>query len=144
MTIPQQPAERQQKNGLGLTALILGIIGLSLSFIPFVNYVSVVLGVIGFLLAVVGFVRIRRGGANNPVVTTLGGLASVAAVVVAFIAFNAFLTEVDKGVDEMNREMAEIEEDFESTDKYLECVDAVELDDPEFDAKMDECDALTE
>ncbi|MQB01581.1 MAG: hypothetical protein GEU78_15045 [Actinobacteria bacterium] len=123
--------ERDYRNGLGLTALILGIVGLSLAWIPIVGYLSVILGVVGVTLAVVGFVRIRRGGANNPVVTVFGLLTSIAAVVLAFVAFAAFASAVDEGVTEFESEM-------DALDAELEEIDA------EFDAEMDALDAELE
>lgn len=123
----QPTVEVHYRNGLGIAALVLGIVALAFSFIPIVNYGSVVMGVVGFVLAIVGLVRVKRGGANNPVVTVIGGLLSVIAVVVSFVVFAAFASAVDEGVQQF--------------DNYMACTDAIEFGDPQFSKKMNECDA---
>lgn len=69
-------ADVRYRNGLGLTSLILGLVALTLCWIPFINYLSVVLGLVGIVLAIVGFARIGKRGANNPVTTAIGALVS--------------------------------------------------------------------
>lgn len=106
------PPPRQYQNGVGLGALILGIIALLLSWIPFVGYVSVVLGVVGVVLAIVGFVNVRRGSANNPVVAIVGGILSLVAIVVPWLVTLAFVNAVDGQVAELTT--------------YAECVQKAE------------------
>jgi hypothetical protein len=106
------PAPRQFQNGVGLGALILGIIALLLCWIPIVGYVSVVLGVIGLVLAIVGFVNVRRGSANNPVVAIIGGILSLVAIVVPWLVIAVFLNAVEGHVDDLT--------------SYSECVQKAE------------------
>ncbi len=71
------------RNGLGIAALILGIIGL-LTFWTVVG--GILLGLLAVILGIVGFRRTRRGQATNSGVSitgiVLGALALVASVVI--------------------------------------------------------------
>ena len=49
----------KQKKGLAIAALVLGIIGLALSFLPIINNAAFIFGVIGLVLGVY-FAKIRR------------------------------------------------------------------------------------
>jgi membrane-bound ClpP family serine protease len=148
MTTAPPTSETQYRNGLGVSALILGVVALALAWIPIVNYLAVVIGLVGLVLAIVGLVRVRRRGANNPVVTVLGGALSVVAIVLSFVFFFAFVAAVDEGVrqldEEIQKSIEEFEEEAKNTeaemDAYFECVDAIDLEDPDFEAKMAACD----
>lgn len=83
----QQPAPAPPRNGLGLAALIVGIVSLLLAIIPGVGLI----GVVAVVLGVIALVRVRRGVATNRGVSitgvVLGGLAVVAAVVWLVVIF---------------------------------------------------------
>ncbi|MFD2077628.1 hypothetical protein SAMN05421678_112140 [Actinopolymorpha cephalotaxi] len=79
------------RNGFGLASLTLGIIGLSIAWIPLWGFLAVVLGAAGLVLALLGFVRLRRGRANNASVAIAGGTSSLMAVLVALFAFKIML-----------------------------------------------------
>ncbi len=106
---PVPPQAPQFQNGVGLGALILGIIALLLCWIPIVGYVSVVLGAIGVVLAIVGFVNVRRGSANNPVVAIIGGVLSVIAIIVPWVVIAVFMNVVENKLGDVT--------------KYTECVE---------------------
>jgi hypothetical protein len=72
----------------------------------------VVLGVIGLVLAIVGFVNVRRGSANNPVVAIIGGTLSLVAIVVPWLVIAVFLNAVEGHVDDLT--------------SYSECVQKAE------------------
>ena len=46
-----------KKSGMATAALVLGIVGVCLAFIPIVNYSAIILGVIGFALALASFIK---------------------------------------------------------------------------------------
>jgi hypothetical protein len=75
------PATAPQ-NGLGIAALILGIIGVLFGVIPVV-WVAGILGIIGLILGLVGLGRVQRGEATNGTMALWGVIASVAAVVLS-------------------------------------------------------------
>ncbi len=82
------PPPVQPKNGLGITSLVLAIIGLLSVWVPVVNIVSMVLGLVAVVVGFLARGRVRRGAANNGGIAVagivLGGLAII--VSLAFIA----------------------------------------------------------
>ena len=74
--------QRPQRNGLGITALVLGI----LSIVPGFFYFGVVLGIIAAVLGFLGLQRVKRGEANNRGVA-IGGIVTG---VIGFLAAAAF------------------------------------------------------
>lgn len=82
------------KNGLGTTALVLGIIGAVFALIPVVGvFLAVPLGVLALIFGVVGVVRASKGTANNkgPAIagTVLGGVALVASIAMSAAVYSA-------------------------------------------------------
>ncbi len=69
------------RNGVGLAALIVGIVTLVLSLIPFEGY----LGVVAIILGVVGLSRVRRRTATNRGAAITGIVLGALAVVVAVL-----------------------------------------------------------
>lgn len=95
----QQPAPAPPRNGLGLAALIVGIVSLLVALIPLVGILGGLGGVVAIILGVLALVRVRRGVATNRGVSitgvVLGGLAVLAAVawlvvIFAFAGSNTF------------------------------------------------------
>jgi len=85
---PGQPAEvriQGPRNGLGPTALILGIVGVGFGLFPTTFFVAAPLGVTGFLLGRAGHRRCMLGNATNGRVAMAGSVISGAAVVLACI-----------------------------------------------------------
>jgi hypothetical protein len=84
-TAPAYPAAVQQapRNGLGIAALILGIIGVVIGIIPFFFWLAGILGVIGLILGFVGRGRAKRGEATNGTMALWGIITSAVAVVVS-------------------------------------------------------------
>ena len=80
---PYAPAAPAPRNGLGVAALVVGIVALLLGIIPFLGVLGVV-GVVAVVLGVVSLSRVRRGLATNRGVSitgvVLGGLAVLAAI----------------------------------------------------------------
>ncbi|MFI0710619.1 DUF4190 domain-containing protein [Streptomyces inhibens] len=105
---PQGPtgahAPQAARNGLGVAALILGIIG-ALSGIPMILFwLAGPLGILALIFGLVGLSRVKKGQATNKGVavtgTILGGLALILAVVGIIVTVLA----VNKAVDEVNKE----------------------------------------
>lgn len=82
MTAPQDPSGRARRNGLGVAALVLGLLALPASAtIVF----GVLLGLLAVVLGVLGRGRVRRGEADD------GGLA-LAGIVLGVLAVLASAT----------------------------------------------------
>ncbi|WP_413753453.1 DUF4352 domain-containing protein [Streptomyces sp. R-74717] len=103
----QTPGVRPARNGLGIAALVLGVIGAVSGLIPFLFWLAGILGVIALILGLAGRGRAKRGEATNKGMTTFGavlGLISlILAVVGAVITFKAVhdaVNDLDKAVSD--------------------------------------------
>lgn len=82
-----RPAQPEPKNGFGLAALITGLCGAAFGLLPITFWIAAPLALTAIVLAAAQFGRIRRGTANNPLVTVIGLFAGIAAAVLAFSGF---------------------------------------------------------
>ncbi|AEW99175.1 DUF4190 domain-containing protein [Streptantibioticus cattleyicolor] len=73
----------QPRNGLGVAALVVGIVGVFIGFVPFLFWFSGVLGVLGLVFGLVGVGRARNGTATNKGVAVAGSILGGVAVVMA-------------------------------------------------------------
>jgi hypothetical protein len=75
------------RNGLGTAALVLGIIGLLVGWIPIIGTaIGVILGIIAIVLGVVGRGRAKQGEASNGGVALGGLILGILSIVIAIIA----------------------------------------------------------
>jgi hypothetical protein len=127
----------EPKNGLGIVALILGIIGLVSGLIPLFFWFAIAMGVVALVLGLVGRARVKRGVATNRKSALFGVLTGVGAIAIgiwgATIVFGA--------VNQLDEDLSEISNDV---DAYSECVDALDVNDPDYLTKLDACDATSE
>lgn len=90
---PQQPM-MEPRNGFGLTALILGILGLLFGLVPFTGFIAFGLGAVGLIFGLANIGRLKRRRSTNKVTTGFGiglsALAIVAGVIGMTILFGAF------------------------------------------------------
>jgi hypothetical protein len=94
---PQPVVQQAPRNGLGiaalilgiigvLSALVLGIIGVLAGFVPFFFWVAGILGIIGLFLGLIGYGRFQRSEASNGTMALWGIVTNaVAAVVVSIV-----------------------------------------------------------
>ena len=83
----QAAVQQAPRNGLGIAALILGIIGAIFAIIPLSILLAGILGVIGLILGFLGRRRAMRGEATNKWIAERGIMASVFCV--GFAVFSA-------------------------------------------------------
>lgn len=96
MTHPVQHTSQDAKNGLGTAALVLGIVGFLLAWIPFIGFVGFILGVLAMALGGVGAFNAHKGTATNPVVAWVGvGLGAVA-FVVSSVVFGSAMNSLNQ------------------------------------------------
>lgn len=74
---PVAPAPR---NGFGITALVLAIIGVLFGLIPLTGFLALILGLLAVLFGLLGLGRVRRREANNRGLTIAGTVLGVIAV----------------------------------------------------------------
>lgn len=89
------PPARPARNGLGIAALVLGI----LSIVPGFFYVGVVLGIIAVILGFLARGRVKRGEATNGGMALAGIIAGIIGFVVAaiFISVTVLFATSDAG-----------------------------------------------
>ncbi|MCC9707310.1 DUF4352 domain-containing protein [Streptomyces sp. MNU76] len=97
---PGEPGGPPPRNGLGITALILGIIGLLAGFIPLLFWLAGILGIMALVFGIIGARRAKQGYATNRRMSLagaiLGGLAIVMAIIGIVILADVF-HDVTKG-----------------------------------------------
>jgi len=72
-------ASQRKRNGFAVTALVLGVVGLVIGFIPLLSPAALLLGVVGVVFGVLACVNARRGLSSMPI--SISGLVlSVLAV----------------------------------------------------------------
>ena len=109
-----QEATPPNFNGFGIAALILGIIGLGVSWIPFFGFAGVVVGLVGLTLGIIGLVLDRYRGKRALAVA--GTSASALALLLS--SFLPFFTGawwlIDRIMDSEGWEQLEKERPWES------------------------------
>lgn len=87
-----------QGNGLGLAALIIGILALIGAFIPFVNFVSGLLALVGLVLGVIALFRKGRPKGKAIAGTILSAIAMVLSIILANTYTAGFVNAVDEAL----------------------------------------------
>lgn len=76
---------RRPSNGMGIAALVLGILALLGAWIPFVNIISMLMAIAGIVLGVMALKKVKRGEATNRGMALTGLILSVVALVLSLI-----------------------------------------------------------
>lgn len=123
----------KEKSGLATASLVLGIIGVCLSFIPIINNVAFVLGILGIIFSFSPLIKNKSRGK-----AVAGLILGVLAVVITLYMQKTVADAVDDAVDDFNNSIEEMSGD--KTDEILEKYLDVQI--GEF--KVDEGEYLTE
>ncbi len=67
------------RNGFGITALVLALVGLVFGLVPFTGFLALILGLLAVLFGLLGWSRTRHGVATNPKMTVIGTVLGVGA-----------------------------------------------------------------
>ncbi|WP_344128324.1 DUF4190 domain-containing protein [Saccharopolyspora halophila] len=89
---------RATSNGMGTAALILGIIGVLLAFIPIIGFFGFILGVLAIVLGAIGIVRAHRGTASNKVIAYVGTALGAVAFIGSLVVFGGLMSSIDESV----------------------------------------------
>lgn len=124
----------KQKKGLAIAALVLGIIGLALSFLPIINNAAFIFGVIGLVLGVVALFR-----KNQKVLTIIAIVMNVLAMGITL----ALQSSWSKALDDASKEIDKTADDAsgKNTESLLGSVVDVQL--GNFEATSDEYGMVT-
>lgn len=132
---PQAPSQPTfvPRNGFGITALVLAIVGVVFGLVPFTGFIALILGALAVLFGLLGVGRARRQIATNKTMSLIGTALGVVVVALGIwgmvITFTA-INEVGEELDKVGREM----------DEYSACIDALDIEDPKYSDKLAACD----
>ncbi|MEU8520267.1 DUF4190 domain-containing protein [Streptomyces sp. NBC_01216] len=101
------PPMRQARNGLGIAAMVTGIVGLVLGIIPFLFWLGGVMGVVALVLGLVGHARARRGEASDKGAALAGVILGAVTIVVSLVWLVVIVVAVGEVADDMREEIQE-------------------------------------
>ena len=106
-----------KKSAFATTGLVVGIIGICLSFIPIVNNAAFVLGVLAVVFSIVAFVKKASVGKSVAAV-----ILGVLAIVITLVMQNVFVKAVDDAFDGLSSSFDNItgENTEKITEKYVD------------------------
>ncbi|MDF4251107.1 hypothetical protein [Streptomyces sp. WMMB303] len=99
------PPAAAPRNGLGLTALVLGLVGALSGLVPILFWLSGTLGLIGLILGLVGRSRAKKGLASNGKTALAGVLLSLAAFALGIWGLITVVTAFGDAADEIDKEL---------------------------------------
>ncbi|MFF9013880.1 DUF4190 domain-containing protein [Streptomyces sp. NPDC014870] len=105
--IPGMPPPFQQpRNGMGVTALVLGLVGLLFGLIPFTFWLGAILGVMALVFGIVGHGKARKGEATNKGVALSGIILGGVTIVVSLVWLIVLVVAVDEFEKTVDEEIA--------------------------------------
>ena len=145
----------EPRNGFGMTALIVGLIGILFGLVPLTGFIAVGLGIVGLVLGFAALGRLRRRMATNRKTTWVGLVSSTAAVAlgiwgmtIVFGAVDQLERDLGEISEELDRDITELEEQFEddseTLDEWAACVDAIDIAADDFEEQVAVCDEILE
>jgi len=93
----------QPRNGYGVTALVLAIVGLVFSLVPLTGFIALICGGLAVLFALLGLGRVRRGQADNKRLTITGLVLGALALVIGFIGVIIVFTATNKLATDLSK-----------------------------------------
>jgi len=98
---------KEVKNSMATAALVLGIIALVLSWIPIINNAGIICGILAVIFGFVGYRRAKRIDGIGKGAALAGIICGALGVVIAFAVIAAVTEELDKIIDELERDLEE-------------------------------------
>ena len=88
--VPEYPQQqilivKAEKNGLGTSSFVLGLLGTIFGLVPIGCFIALPLAIVGLGLGLGNFGRLRKGTATNKAMTVLGVVFSVLGIVLSVI-----------------------------------------------------------
>jgi len=96
----------EPKNGLAIFALIVAVVGLGFSLIPFTFFVALGAGFLALLLGFVAWRRTRKGRATNVKTAITAMVAGFLAVVMGIVGAVTLFNAVDDAVNDIDKSLA--------------------------------------
>ncbi|MFD7661637.1 DUF4190 domain-containing protein [Streptomyces sp. NPDC059788] len=99
------PPHQAARNGLGVAALVLGIIGALSGLIPLFFWLAGILGLLALVFGLVGRGRAKRGQATNKGMATAGAVFGAIALILSVVGVVITATAVNDAVKEVNKSL---------------------------------------
>lgn len=97
------PAPATPRNGFGITALVLALVGLVFGLVPFTGFLALILGMLAVVFGMIGWSRARKGIATNPNMAGTGTVLGVGAAALGIWGMTILFGAVDKFADDLDR-----------------------------------------
>ncbi|PRZ12707.1 DUF4190 domain-containing protein [Nesterenkonia sandarakina] len=120
----QQYQEPPQPKGLGIAAMIVGIVALVLSFIPLLGLISFVLGPLALILGIFGLVK--NNGKPQAITGIITGALSFIVVLIGTLIFGAAVSSMDDSGQASIEDATELEAAEEQAEEAGEVAEAQE------------------
>lgn len=91
----EDKGSRESRSVLAIVGLVVGVVALATSFMPFINNMSFVLGIVGLAFAVVGLVGILRGRHSGRGLAIASIVINVLALVFVLASQSAYSSAID-------------------------------------------------
>ena len=118
------PPQAEPRKGLAVTALVLGIIAILGSWIPFVSIASVVIGIVGLVFGIIAIVKAMSGKAGGKVMAFVGAGLSLLAIIFGIVSTGVGMAAVDEAIDEYSSAVASpVPSDQPDTEPTAEATD---------------------
>lgn len=97
------------KKGFAVTALVLGIVAILGSWIPFVSIGSAVIAIAGLVFGIIAIVKALNGTAGGKVMAIVGTALSALAIILAIVSTALGASAIDTAIDDA---IEEVESDY--------------------------------
>ncbi|MGW7412534.1 DUF4190 domain-containing protein [Streptomyces sp. NPDC054863] len=116
-------APRAARNGLGTAALILGIVGALSGLIPLLFWAAGILGLTALILGLIGRGRVKRGEATNKGVALTGAALGLVSLILSVVGAVQLFQAVDDGIKEIDKALSGQEATKKGADKGAAAAD---------------------
>jgi len=100
-------AKKSESKGFGIAALILGIIGFGLAWIPVVNLFFIPLGILALIFGIVAIVKTTAKGLGIAG-TILGGAIIIITIIMNVVVGAWVMNEANNSLNQYNNELNEL------------------------------------
>ena len=103
--------EEKKKSGLATAGMVLGIVGICTSFIPFINNLSLVMAIIAFIFGIIALVKKAGSGKAATAI-----ILAVFTVIITLSMQNSFSNSLDKTNKELDKAVGNSTEEILKND----------------------------
>lgn len=114
------PAITPPGKGLAIAALVLGVISLLFSWIPFLNLFTGIAAVVGLILGIVAIVKAVKGTTGGKVMAIVGTSLAALALILGTLVNTAFVSSLEDSTTSTSTTPAAVEEPEETPEAITE------------------------